>query len=279
MGYNSSAVIANCLRCLEGIGARVFVDNASKDSTVEIVEQGFPEILVVRNAKNRGFGAGVNAGLAHVKTRFLLLISPDAEVTTETLGRLYNVLDGDPAAGVAVPALEVPGRGTEMWVMGPKETGHHRARDMGDGDFCTWFASAAVALYRTSAMQRIHGFDENIFLYNEDLDLSLRLTDAGFSIIAVPGVAARHINSGSAPPSAKLHWRKDWNFSWGYLYLLTKRSGRAATVPKALKIIAARLPKALFYALVLDRKRLIRDGATLMGAIAFLMGRKPNPRD
>ncbi len=279
VSYNSSEILGRCLDRLVYLPHRIVVDNASADDSVGLVRDGYPAVRLIVNERNLGFGAGVNSALPHVETTYLLTVSPDAELDAATLKAMYDELESNPGAGVVVPALDVPNRGREMWVMGPGEIRHYRADRMPDAAFCTWFASAAVALYRTDALRRIDGFDENIFLYNEDLDLSLRLTGAGYALVARPDLTARHINSGSAPPSAKLHWRKDWNFAWGDLYLQAKHRDRKAAVEAAKGILAKRLPKALFYAFTLDRKRLIRDGATAMGALAFLRGRIPRPRD
>jgi len=238
-----------------------------------------PEVTAVLNKNNLGFGAGFNSGLNEVTTPYTLSISPDVEVELDVLHEMYEAIQSDDQIAVVAPALDVPGHGVEMWVMGPGEFNHSKADFHSDGAFCSWFSSAAVSLYRTEALRKINGFDENIFLYNEDLDLSLRLSKLKYAMVTLPHVTAHHINSGSAPPSVKLHWRKDWNFSWGHLYLVKKHIGPSVAFFKALKTIALKAPKALLYILTFDRKRTVRDGATTMGAISFLLGRKPNPRD
>jgi len=279
VNYNSGQIIDNCLRRVGTLKETIVVDNASQDNSLAAIERDYPKAIIVRNDQNLGFGGGVNRGLEKVTTPYLLTISPDAEVEIDVLQKMYEAIEGDPQMAVVNPALEVPGRGDEMWVMGPGEMNHRSADFTAEGAFCTWFSSAAVALYRTEALRKINGFDENIFLYNEDLDLSLRFTEAKFTMVTLPDVTARHINSGSAQPSVKLHWRKSWNFSWGHMYVIRKHVGRFPAVAQALKIIVTKAPKALLYILTFDRKRMVRDGGTTMGAVSFLLGRSPNPRD
>ena len=279
VNYNSGNVIDTCLKCVKTIEKIIVVDNASKDDSMTAIMRDHPKVTAVFNKKNLGFGAGFNSGLSKVTTPYTLSISPDVEVELVVLYEMYEAIQSDDQIAVVSPALDVPGHGVEMWVMGPDEFNHSKADFQGEGAFCSWFSSAAVALYRTEALRKVNGFDKNIFLYNEDLDLSLRLSKLNYAMVTLPHVTAHHINSGSAPQSIKLHWRKDWNFSWGHLYLIKKHIGPWAAFFRSLQTIIFKTPKVVLYMLTFDRKRAIRDGATTMGAISFLLGRKPRPRD
>ena len=278
VGYNSREVLANSLSPFYGRMDIVVVDNASSDGSVAFLKKEFPDIDIVENQRNLGYGAGFNTGLARVKTPYILAFSPDSVFSVEKLEQLYGFAEKFDNAAMTCPALHVPGHGDEIWVMGPGEMNHGKASFEGDGPFCSWFSSGAVCLYRTEMLRAIGGFDENIFLYNEDLDLRMRLRRAGYGIVIIPGITATHFNSGSAPPSVKLHWRKDWNFAWGHLYVTNKFWGRRAMLGSAVKLISIRGPKSLFYALTINRKRFIRDFALTLGALAFLLGRRPNPK-
>ena len=176
------------------------------------------------------------------------------------------------------PILNLPKQGKETWVMGPKETNFRKSSTDDAGPFCSWFSSGALSVYRTGMLRAIGGFDENIFLYNEDLDLCMRLTRAGYSLVIIPSLAVRQKPSGSSPPSDRLHWRKDWNFAWGHLYVTNKFSGRRAMLRSALNFLSVRGPKSLFYAVTLNKKRFIRDFAGTLGALSYLLGRRPNPK-
>ena len=162
-----------------------------------------------------------------------------------------------------------------MWIMGPGEIGHRLADVDCVGPFCSWFSSAAITLYRTDVIKKIGGFDENIFLYHEDLEMALRIHKAGYSMVNMPNIVAHHINSGSTAPSVRQHWRKDWNYWWGFFYVQKKHGKPGDSRRWAWKIIFTKAPKALFYLLTLDRKRFTRDFAGTHSAISFLFGKKP----
>ena len=213
VNYNSETVIKDCIEPLLKVKNIYLIDNGSKDKSTDLIRRNFPSISIIENNKNLGYGRGFNIGLSRVKTKYVLAINPDARFSILDLKLLYQHAEKYTKLGIIAPKLEVPRLGVETWVMGPGELNHCRAEHTPEGPFCSWFVAGAVCLYRTEAMKKIGGFDENIFLYNEDLDLCLRMTMAGYSLIYVTELVACHINSSSAPQTDKLHWRKDWNFS------------------------------------------------------------------
>ncbi len=277
VNYNSGGIIENCFSGISEISRVIVVDNGSRDDSVAGIREKHPDFQILENHQNLGYGSGVNRGLAVVTTPYVLTVSPDTKTNSELLEKMHDVIREDERIACVVPGLSVPGHGTEFWVMGPGEL-HCRKADFDIvGHFCTWFTSGAAALYRTDALKNIGGFDENIFLYNEDCDLSFRLSEAGYSMMILPELTAHHINSGSAPHSVRLHWRKDWNYAWGMLYLLKKHRSAADAWRQGLSIVCRRAPKALFYLLTLNVKRFTRDSATFMGALNFLLGNRPTP--
>lgn len=273
--YNSRNIIGSSLRPFMQAKKIIVVDNASRDDSVNFIKSEFPQITLVENSQNLGYGSAFNMGLEQVTTPYLFAISPDSKISATDLEALYNALKSYEGTALVSPALEVPRQGIEMWVMGPSELDHRLAGEDCVGPFCSWFSTAAITLYRTEALRKVGGFDDKIFLYQEDLDLALRLTKAGYSLVNMPTILAHHINSGSAPPSTRQHWRKDWNLVWGSLYVLNKHGSRQEANKKAWSLIIAKAPKALFYALTFHKKRLVRDLAVVHGAASFLFGRLP----
>jgi len=277
VNYNSEAVITDCIEPLRALENIYIVDNGSDKKSIDFIKVDFPDIPLIENKENLGYGRGFNVGLALVKTKYVLTINPDARFSMADLESLHHAAETYPEVGIIAPLLDVPRMGVETWVMGPNELNHQRAEFVPEGPFCSWFVAGAVCLYRTSAMLEIGGFDDNIFLYNEDVDLCLRMHRAGYSLIYIAALVAFHINSASAPQTDKLHWRKDWNFAWGHLYILNKYSGHDAAKKAAWKMIRDKGLKSLFYLLTFGKKRFIRDFAATHGAVSFLLGKKPAP--
>ena len=275
VNYNSKLVIADSIKPIANVAEIIVVDNASKDDSVDYIKSRFPDVHLILNKRNLGFGSAINLGFRASGTKYTLVISPDTEICVDALEEIYLEAERNDNAAIIAPSLEVPKFGREIWVMAPSDTIQRRADFDAEGAFCTWFVAGAVMLCRTDYFIEIGGFDENIFLYNEDLDLSKRISIAGYAMIYVPKITAKHLNSQSAPPSAMLTRRKNWNFAWSYFYVLEKYKGRAISRREARAALLIKGMKALFYILVLDKKRFLRDFSTIHGILSYLLERKP----
>jgi GT2 family glycosyltransferase len=87
----------------------VVVDNASADGAAEMVAAEFPQVVLVRNAENRGFATASNQAAARSRGRFLFFLNNDTEVSAHTLRRLLDHAAANPDAGMFGPRLREPG--------------------------------------------------------------------------------------------------------------------------------------------------------------------------
>jgi GT2 family glycosyltransferase len=214
----------------------IVVDNASADDSVSVAHALAD--VVVANPRNRGFGAAQNQGVALATTPYVLLLNPDAEVHTAGLDVGSARLDTDPSvAMVEGQILRASDGSPERWCGSRPGTrdlvarllrlrerlGEDRlrwlARRVGAADYdqripigdrTVDFLAAVAPLVRRDAFVAVGGFDEKIFLYAEDVDLSARLQRAGGSLLAVDAVWATHIggasSSASRPTRDHLWW-------------------------------------------------------------------------
>lgn len=275
VNYNSAAVIEKCLEPLKGVTNVVIVDNASNDDSLERVRRLRPDSDIILNDTNLGYGCAVNQGFARVGTPYALLINPDAVLTPESVNKLIATAQAFPNTGIVAPLLYSPKRGLELELKGPAEKTQSRTDNEPVGDFCSWFATGAVWLCDMAAWRDVGGFDENIFLYCEDLDLCRRLTDKGYTIVHCPEARGEHLVSQATRPSRRIRWRKEWNIVWSHLYVMGKYEGRRPARAEAWRLVRKHGPKTLFYALVIQRKRFMRDLAVSHAALTFLLGGVP----
>jgi GT2 family glycosyltransferase len=281
--HHSGAVIADCLRSLGAASRIVVVDNASGDDTVAVAAAARPEVLVIENSENLGFGVGCNLGLEQVDAEFVLLINPDARLEPGALERLVAAADTYLEAAWLGPALRRPDGGIETShdvALFDSLKGHTRSNrePPPEGDICAGFVSGAVALLRRAAVERVGGFDSAILLYYEDDDLGLRLCRAGYSLVRVADAVARHLGGRSTPDHWRMRWRKDWHMSWSRLHVERKHRGLASCVLAALPMLGRRGGKALVYALVLKSGKARRDAARFAGALAYCLGIRAAPK-
>jgi len=108
--FNSAADISRCLASVVSNGndiplEHIVIDNASRDDTARIVTTGFPQVVFVANAVNRGLTQANNQGRDIARGRFIVFLNPDTIVPDGTFRRMAEIMDHEPALGVLAPRL------------------------------------------------------------------------------------------------------------------------------------------------------------------------------
>lgn len=271
--YNSATAIAACLARVRHAARVIVVDNASHDDTVTVARAALPTVEVVALPRNEGYGTAANRGMERIGTGLGLLVTPDALLEDGALDRLAAALTGDPQAALTAPLLTGAQGRPDLAVMGPGERTHRAMVETPDGPFCSWFVNGAVCLWRMEAWRQVGGFDEAIFLYCEDLDLCLRTSRAGLSMVVEPAARAGHAGGRSTTPNPAVQRLKDWHQIWSHLYLAAKHGDPAAAKVEGRAMAIRYALRGLLYVLLL-RKRRVRDNFLKAGAaLTFLRGR------
>lgn len=209
VNFNGGDVILRCLAALQRQQFRMFetivVDNHSTDGSVAQIESQFPSVRVLRLETNLGFAGGVNHALrGHVHSPLLVLLNPDAFPEVEWLGNLVAAAEQCPeyaAFGSRMfsdPSMQhLDGVGDVYHISGiPWRQGHGQADSIRYNQRSEIFAPcAAAALYRTEPLRSIGCFDEDLFLYIEDVDVGFRLRLAGHRCLYVPEARVWHVGS------------------------------------------------------------------------------------
>jgi GT2 family glycosyltransferase len=241
--YNGWSMTESCLRHLrkQTLPHQVIIaDNASTDGTAQHVRDGFPEVRLVALADNRGFAAACNAGVNAGTGEIVILLNNDVDADADFVERLVAPLIADPGLGSAAPILVRPGReliDSVGLAVDPTLAGFPRLQgrpvaDAGDPEPLLIGPSGGGAAYRRAAWEAAGGLDERIFIYSEDLDLALRLREAGWRAATAPDAIGVHL--GSATMKRRSAWqREQGGFARGYLL---RRYGllRTAAAPRTL---------------------------------------------
>lgn len=215
LNWNGEAVIGPCLdslRAVSGVQLEVIVvDNASTDSSAEIVQRDHPEVELIRNERNLLFAEGNNVGLERAMERggnLFLLLNNDTEVDPGFLEPMLDILRRRPDVGIVGPMIlyhDDPGR---IWYGGgdfypliwiPRHRNIRRlegdASQVG-GD--TGYVSGCALLTRREAIERIGMLDPAYTIYCEDVDFCLRARGAGYRSYYEPAARIWHKVSSSS---------------------------------------------------------------------------------
>ncbi len=210
VSFNTRELLVDCLRSVLketcGLDAEIqVVDNASSDGSPESVEREFPQVHLVRNEENQGFGRANNQAIRKATALYVLLLNPDARLTGGSLSTLVEHLQGHPEVGVVGPKIIYPdGRpqpsvfsfphllldlgllrlpGVRHWSRFSTSPGSVREVD--------WMLGAAL-LCRGDLLRRLGGFDERFFMFGEEKDLQYRMARLGVRRVFVPSAVVVH---------------------------------------------------------------------------------------
>ncbi len=201
--YNSAAVITRAVASVPAQSAVVIVDNASPQGTAWVKDLTRP-VSVLEMGRNAGFGTASNAGARAAHTRFVMFLNPDAELEADALPRLLEAF-----ATYGEPAILMPAMADESGRLMRKEgtifekvprSARLKPEEIA-GDYCTRFVHGGAFLVSRATFEDLGGFDERIFLYHEDDDLSLRALARQVAITVVPEARVMHAQGGSSTPS------------------------------------------------------------------------------
>jgi len=216
VAYNSKSIIGETIHALHEAAQAgdiecVVVDNASIDGTADFINAHFPWVHLIRSPHNLGYGRGCNLGLLAARTRYSLILNPDALIPHDALQILVNFMTANRQAGIVAPAIiedakhfQTAGLMTTpasllKAAFGCSQTMPHCKPIIPGGPaFRTSWVCGAIMLVRTDLFQNLGGFDPRFFLYFEETDLCRRAIKAGAEIWAVGKAVASHVGGASA---------------------------------------------------------------------------------
>ncbi|HEU5047158.1 MAG TPA: glycosyltransferase [Rickettsiales bacterium] len=259
VSYNSAEVIGAALSsvCAHSEVERcIVVDNASTDGTLELIRSCFPDVRIIANLDNQGFGRACNLALQQVKTEYALLLNPDAVMGKDSIEALLSQAKSHPEAAIIAPVLP--------WQGGDPSTSSLRQPVIAnaalpvtgrrEGDILpASVISGAVALWRMEQMQRIGFFDPAFFLFYEDDDISIRVRRAGYELLLVAGLEVEHIPGRSCKVTPAIEKRKLCSSTWSYLYMHRKYRGMVIALCKTFILLARSICLAARYAVKMNK--------------------------
>ena len=223
VNWNGKEVLLACLESLSTIAYAnhrvVVVDNGSSDDSVNAVRNTFPDVVVLEMRQNLRFAGGNNAGMRYALehgAEFLMLLNNDTTVDAQFLSRMVACLESDAHIGMVAPKIYYHDRPDVLWFAGGRLslwTGSMshigiRERDTGQYDHRQeiQYATGCCILVTRTVVEHVGLLDESYHMYTEDADWSMRVRNAGYSIVYEPAARVWHKISVSA--GGHLSWFK-----------------------------------------------------------------------
>lgn len=219
VNYNVKYFLEQCLHSVinagKGIRYEIFVvDNNSVDGSCAMVKESFPQVLLIENKHNIGFSKANNQAIKKAKGKYILLLNPDTMVQEDTLEKCIHFMDNHPHAG-SMGVKMINGKGRFLpeskrslptpWVSFCKIFGlstlFPKSKKFGKYHLSYFnkeqiheveVLPGAFMFLRKKVLDQIGLLDERFFMYGEDIDLSYRITQAGFTNYYYPDTTIIH---------------------------------------------------------------------------------------
>ncbi|MBL7902295.1 MAG: glycosyltransferase [Bacteroidia bacterium] len=207
VNYNVKHFLEQCLysvyKALGQLNAEVFVvDNNSVDGSIGLIREKFPQVKVIANKVNKGFSAANNQAILQSSGKYVLLLNPDTVVQEDTFSKSIAFMEAHPeAGGLGIKMLDGKGNflpeskrglpkpsvafykifGLAKLFPGSKKFGQYHLTYLDkNANHQVDVLSGAFMLIRKECLDKVGLLDETFFMYGEDIDLSYRITKAGY---------------------------------------------------------------------------------------------------
>jgi N-acetylglucosaminyl-diphospho-decaprenol L-rhamnosyltransferase len=227
VNYNTAHLLTEMFSSLQAAAGGlqlncIVVDNASRDDSAAFIRRNFPEVRLITNSANVGFGRANNLALPYLVGKYVLLLNTDAFVSSDTLSKSIAYMNDHPSCGILGVKL-VNGDGVLQpcarsfptpWKLFLLRTGLSRflassrrfddmAEDHASVRPCDW-VPGCYYLIRRQVIDQIGLFDPRYFLYYEEVDHCLAAKRAGWDVVFYPDTTVIHIGGESAKSEGEL---------------------------------------------------------------------------
>ena len=264
VSFNSVAPLQAMLKTVPEHCRVVVVDNASEDDSVKVAEQSGATVIV--NDENVGFSRACNIGANAARTEYLFFLNPDTELEPNTIDELCHATQRHPYASAFAPVLlsqsGVPVLMSKSVLVPQKRW---LPRELPDTDFEVPAILGAAIFVSKRIFEEVGRFDENIFLYSEDDDLSYRLRKQLGPIMIIRSAQLMHLGRRSTSVGNSLAGFKRYHFHRSRVYVVRKHG---VPYPVNRKILEFSL-KFLVFCLLFQHKQQVKYYYSLLGMLSL----------
>ena len=256
--YKSENKIYNCLNSLPKLAKIIVVENSKDEKFKEEILKRYPHIDCILTGGNKGYSVANNIGLSKVTTNFALILNPDTIVAEKTFDNFL------------IQAKIFP----DFWLMGPV-TDEFNNVTLKKDIFETNYIKGHAMFFNVKKFNNIF-FDENYFLYLEEIDLCKRVLRNKGKIYQVSTINVDHEGARSVQANSELELEKNrnWHWMWSTFYFNKKHKGFVLALIVVIPKLLSSFAKFIFFSLMRNNKKSNIYFCRLSGLINSILGKK-----
>lgn len=261
--FKSEKKIKNCLNSIDKQAKVLVIENSNNLSFKENLEKEFSNVECVLAGANIGYGSANNIGLKKVKTKYALILNPDATLHSSALENFIKATEKIYDFAIMAPYIQEEkdkfDKKNGLKNISPVEVGNVKGFAM---------------FLNISEFREVGFFDENFFFYFEEIDLCKRLINHGKKIYLIPEIKIDHGGGFSHDQSisVEMELSRNWHWMWSTFNYHKKYKGFFVSFFIILPKMSSAIIKVLIYTLIFNKKKKIYY-QRLSGLINAIMGK------
>ena len=238
--YKSEKLIERCLESLPKESKKIIVENSSNHKLKTLLEKKYDNLICYIMDSNLGYGNGNNYGIKNSDTRYLFILNPDAQIKSNTIHDMSKQLK-DKKFAIAAPCS-----------LGETDGDIFSTQDIIEKQHVKGFAM----LLDKEEMKEVGFFDENIFLYLEEIDLCERVQKHKKKIFLI-NTKVNHLSGLSHGDRGDIEMEKsrNWHWMWSKFYFNKKHYGYLNAFIKTFPNFISSIIKTFIYLVIFNKPK------------------------
>ena len=257
--FKSEKKIINCLRSISNEIPVIVVENSNDKNFKENIENNFKNVNCVLAGSNKGYAVANNIGLGLVKSKYALVLNPDTTLTKDSIKNFF----------IFTKKIE------DFSLIGP---GNDQGLNLNfeQSNFKEVNNLKGFAIFFNMSKFNQKYFDNNFFLFFEEIDLCKRVKNNKGKIILVKNIVIKHEGASSVDLNNdfELEKNRNWHWMWSNFYYQKKYKGTFLAIILIFPKLFSAIFKTLFYLLIFNKKKRDIYFYRLSGIIYSMIGKK-----
>ena len=258
--FKSDNIISKCLNAISKDIKVIIVENSNNINFKKNIEEKYPNVNCILSGENKGYGSANNIGLRKVRTKYALVLNPDSTLTKNSIKNFF------------ITASKIK----DFWLIGPMNNQSVNKLDFVSGNTIEVNTLKGFAIFFNMEKFDNNFFDENFFLYFEEIDLCKRIIKKNGKILLDKNVIIEHEGSGSVEKknTLELEKKRNWHWMWSTFYFQKKHYGFLFAIFIILPKFFSSIIKSIFYTFVFDKEKKEIYYYRLKGILNSIFGKK-----
>ncbi len=240
--FHSGEKIFNCIESINKDVKIIVIENSNDQELKKKIQSKYKNVDCILSEENLGYGAGNNLGLSKVLTNYALIVNPDVTLENDTIDNFFLTISSVKNFGIIAPISK-----DEIYT----NFSIDNDKNLKEVESVKGFAM----FLSMNNLKEIKFFDENFFLYFEEIDLCKRIRKNDIKIYIDPSIKVNHLGgtSHNSEINKTMELSRNWHWMWSSFYYHKKHYGYINALLKMSPKLISSLIKFIFYLLIFQK--------------------------